>query len=170
VPGASAVIAALSIAGLPTDRFVFEGFLPTRAGEQRHALERLRREPRTIVCYEAARRLAETLEGMVEAFGRDRVAVVLREVTKTYEEMVRGTLGELADRFEQDAALGEVTIVIEGSRQEESGAIFGTFDEAAALEVLRDAGLSLKDASAALAKLTGLKRRDLYQRGLNRDG
>jgi 16S rRNA (cytidine1402-2'-O)-methyltransferase len=165
-PGPSAVIAALSVAGLPTDRFVFEGFLPTRVGERRHALERLAKESRTIVFYEAARRLAETLKAMAEAFGDDRRAVVVREMTKLYEETIRGTLGELAERFSHDTALGEITIVLEGSRQEQGSAIARDLDDAAALEVLRGAGLSLKDASAALAKLTGLKRRDLYQRGL----
>ena len=167
-PGPSAVIAALSIAGLPTDRFVFEGFLPTRAGERHRALERLGHEPRTLVFYEAARRLGETLEALAEAFGGDRAAVVVREMTKTYEETLRGTLGELAGRFSHDPALGEVTIVVAGSAHEDSGASAGVLDQDAALEILRGAGLSLKDASAALAKLTGLKRRELYQRGLRR--
>jgi 16S rRNA (cytidine1402-2'-O)-methyltransferase len=167
-PGASAVIAALSVAGLPTDRFAFEGFLSTRSGERRRALEGLKREPRTMVFYEAARRLAETLTAMAELFGDDCAAVVVRELTKTYEETIRGTLGGLAEHFKQDEALGEVTIVVEGSRVDDGVMGGNGFDEAAALEVLRGAGLSLKDASAALTKLTGLKRRDLYQRGLRR--
>ena len=114
VPGASAVIAALSVAGLPTDRFVFEGFLPARGAARRHALERLRGEHRTIVFYEAARRLAETLAELAAAFGGERSAAILREITKVHEETRRGTLGELVALFKQTEALGEVTIVVAG--------------------------------------------------------
>jgi 16S rRNA (cytidine1402-2'-O)-methyltransferase len=167
VPGPSAVIAALSVAGLPTDRFVFEGFLPAKAGERKRALERLRREPRTIVIYEAARRLVDTLAAMAEAFGSGRAGVVVREITKTYEETVRGTLVELVARFKDHEALGEVTIVIEGSYDAGVAAVGeGAIDEAAAIVVLRGAGLSLKDASEVIAKLTGARRRDVYQRAL----
>ncbi|MGH7839877.1 MAG: 16S rRNA (cytidine(1402)-2'-O)-methyltransferase [Candidatus Binataceae bacterium] len=168
IPGASAVVAALSVAGLPTDRFVFEGFLPARAGERRRALERLQREDRTMVFYEAARRLTETLAAMAEAFGVDRAGVVMREMTKTHEETLRGTLAELAERFKQTRALGEVTIVVAGGVGERIEPRVNGLEEAAALEVLRAAGLSLKDASTVLAKLTGERRRDVYQRGLHR--
>lgn len=169
IPGASAVVAALSIAGLPTDRFVFEGFLPAKSGERHRALQRLEREARTMVFYEAARRLAETLAAMAAAFGGARAAVVVRELTKTHEETVRGTLGELTARFKQTAALGEVTIVVAGNdaSASEAGRV-GGLDEAAALDVLRADGLSLKDASAVIAKLTGTSRREVYQRGLRR--
>ena len=175
IPGASAVIAALSVAGLPTDRFVFEGFLPARGTARHHALERLRGERRTIVFYEAARRLAETLEALAAAFGGERLVVVLREITKVHEETRRGTLGELVVHFRQTAALGEVTIVVAGkvstARDEveaNSGDGVGDFDEAGALAILRGAGLSLKDASEVIAKLTGARRRDIYQRALRR--
>src|SRR5271156_4459125 len=94
VPGASAVVAALSIAGIPTDRFTFEGFVPPRDAARRNALEDLRREPRTIVFYEAARRLAETLAAMTAAFGESRDAAVVCEITKPYERTIRGTLSE----------------------------------------------------------------------------
>jgi 16S rRNA (cytidine1402-2'-O)-methyltransferase len=172
VPGPSAVIAALSVAGLSTDRFVFEGFLPAKAGERARALERLRREPRTIVIYEAARRLVDTLAATAEAFGSDRVGVVLREITKTYEETVRGTLAEMVAHFKEHEALGEVTIVIEGadltprSSMESIGAGESAIDEAAAIAILRGAGLSLKDASGVTAKLSGARKRDVYQRAL----
>jgi len=167
VPGPSAVIAALSVAGLPTDRFVFEGFPPAKAGERKRALERLLREPRTIVIYEAARRLVDTLTAMAEVFGSDRAGVVIREITKTFEETMRGTLAELVARFKEHEALGEVTIVIEGSHDAGVAAVgAGAMDEAAAIVVLRDAGLSLKDASEVIAKLTGARRRDVYQRAL----
>ncbi len=173
VPGASAVIAALSVAGLPTDRFVFEGFLPARGAARRHALERLRGERRTIVFYEAARRLAETLAELAAAFGGERSAVVLREITKVHEETRRGTLGELVAHFKQTEALGEVTIVVAGkdaqdrlNSEDDSGSAANGFDEAGALAILRGAGLSLKDASEVIAKLTGARRRDVYQRAL----
>jgi 16S rRNA (cytidine1402-2'-O)-methyltransferase len=173
VPGASAVIAALSVAGVPTDRFVFEGFLPARGGTRRHALERLRGERRTIVFYEAARRLAETLEALAAAFGGERAAVVMREITKVHEETRRGTLDELVGHFQANEPLGEVTIVVAGkgstARDEveaNSGGGVGEFDETGALALLRAAGLSLKDASEVIAKLTGARRRDVYQRAL----
>ena len=172
VPGVSAVIAALSVAGLPTDRFVFEGFLPARGAARRHALERLRGERRTIVFYEAARRLAETLEALAATFGGERPAVVLRELTKVHEETVRGTLDELAAHFKRNEALGEVTVVVAGSGDQnrhgdqDRGSVPAEADEAAALALLRAAGLSLKDASEVIAKLSGVRRRDVYQRAL----
>jgi 16S rRNA (cytidine1402-2'-O)-methyltransferase len=170
VPGASAVIAALSVSGLPTDRFVFEGFLPARGAARRQALERLRGEHRTIVIYEAARRLEETLEELASAFGVERSCVVLREITKVHEETLRGTLAELAAHFKQTEALGEVTIVVAGSgeqdRDEDRESCTYVVDEAGALAILRDAGLSLKNASEVIAKLSGARRRDVYQRAV----
>jgi 16S rRNA (cytidine1402-2'-O)-methyltransferase len=173
VPGASAVIAALSVAGLPTDRFVFEGFLPARGAARRHALEQLRGERRTIVFYEAARRLTETLAELVAAFGGERSAIVLREIPKIHEETRRGTLGELVAHFKPIGALGEVTIVVAGkdaqdrlNSEDDSGSAANGFDEAGALAILRGAGLSLKAASEVIAKLTGARRRDVYQRAL----
>jgi len=170
VPGPSAVIAALSIAGIPTDRFVFEGFLPAKAGDRKRALERLRSESRTIVFYEAARRLIETLETMIEVFGADRNAVVTRELTKTYEEVARGSLAELLARFTAQEPLGEVTIVVAGAIETHAESVSKSgFDEATAMVLLRDRGLSLKDASEVIAKLTGARRRDVYQRALRSD-
>ncbi|HKV53591.1 MAG TPA: 16S rRNA (cytidine(1402)-2'-O)-methyltransferase [Candidatus Binataceae bacterium] len=170
VPGPSAVIAALSIAGLPTNRFVFEGFLPVKTGERIRALERLAGEPGTIVIYEAARRLRELLPAMAAAFGAERQAAIVREATKTHEEIARGILRELAERFAGRETLGEVTIVIEGAgRLREESATPG-LDEARVVDVLLEAGLSLKDAAGAAAKLTGLSRRDVYQNALRRRG
>lgn len=173
IPGASAVIAALAVAGLPTDRFVFEGFLPPRSAARRHAIVRLSTERRTIVFYEAARRLTESLEELAAAFGGDRLAVVLREITKVHEETRRGRLAELLAHFQQNEPLGEVTIVVAGrpppdDEDAESGAGIGEIDEAGALAILRDAGLSLKDASAVIAKLSGVRRREVYRRALQR--
>jgi 16S rRNA (cytidine1402-2'-O)-methyltransferase len=164
VPGASAAVAALSIAGLPTDRFVFEGFLPSKAGALRAALERLAREDRTIVFFEAARRLGETLREMASVFGNDRTAAVVREITKTYEETVRGTLAELATRFIDQPALGEITLVVAGAEiSNESGGDAQIVDELRTVQVLREAGLSLKQAASAVAKITGHSQRDIYQ-------
>src|SRR5579885_3517339 len=158
VPGPSAAIAAL-----PTDRFVFEGFLPTREGQLHKRLEALAREPRTIVFYEAARRLADTLGAMAAAFGEDREAAVVREATKVHEETVRGTLGQLADRFRNSEVLGEITIVVGGAKEE--GPASGS---AATVDSLMKEGLSLKQASSIVAKLTGRSRREVYQEALAR--
>ena len=167
-PGPSAVIAALSISGLPTDRFVFEGFLPQRPGARRAALEALAREARTIVFYESPRRLAAALAEMAGVFGADRPAAVAREITKTFEETVRGTLGELRDRYDDQAARGEITIVVAGAAGDSGAASAGTVVGAISAAELIDAGLSLKQASAVIAKLTGSSRREIYQRELSR--
>ena len=118
-----------------------------------------------MVFFEAARRLDETLRAMADVFGADRIAAVVREITKTHEETVRGTLGQLADRFSRQPPLGEITLVVGGTgeavgpRDETAG----TFDETRAVEVLCEAGLSLAQAAAAVAKLTGRSRREIYQ-------
>jgi 16S rRNA (cytidine1402-2'-O)-methyltransferase len=166
VPGPAAVISALSISGLPTDRFVFEGFLPSRAGERQRRLAELRREPRTMVFYEAARRLPETLAAMIEMFSAKRQGVVLREMTKTYEEAIRGPLGEIAEHFGRHAPLGEITLIVAGAEESDVLHTQQDVNEAMMLEVLRDAGLSLKAASAVIAKLSGASRREIYQRAL----
>jgi len=165
VPGASAVIAALSIAGIPTDRFTFEGFVPSRDSARRKALQDLRGESRTMVFYEASRRVADTLGAMATAFGESRDAAVVCEITKTYERTIRGTLGELERKFRATPALGEIVIVVAGAPQQpdaENVAI----DAHEALEILREAGLGLKQASAVVARLTGKGRREVYQDAL----
>jgi len=164
VPGPSAVVAALSVAGLPTDHFVFEGFLPSKAGERRRELERLSRESRTIVFYESARRLTELLAAMIEAIGAARQVVVMREMTKTFEEVVRGSLSEVLLHFRENSPLGEVTIVMAGAdKTEGSASAPETIDAQAAMALLREAGLSLKDASAVLSRLSGVPRREIYR-------
>ncbi len=165
VPGASAVIAALSIAGIPTDRFTFEGFVPSRDAARSKALDELRRETRTMVFYEAARRLADTLAAMATAFGESRDAAVVCEITKTYERTIRGTLGELERHFRATPALGEIVIVVTGASQQ-TDAGDAAIDVHEALEVLREAGLGLKQASAVIARLTGKGRREVYQDAL----
>ena len=165
VPGASAAIAALSIAGIPTDRFIFEGFVPSRDAARGKALDDLRREPRTMVFYEAARRLADTLAAMATAFGESRDAAVVCEITKTYERTIRGTLGALEGVFRATPALGEIVIVVAGAAQQTDPGD-AAIDVHEALEVLREAGLGLKQASAIVARLTGKGRREVYQDAL----
>ncbi|MGC1189272.1 MAG: 16S rRNA (cytidine(1402)-2'-O)-methyltransferase [Candidatus Binatus sp.] len=165
VPGASAAIAAISIAGIPTDRFTFEGFVPPRDAARSKLLDELRREPRTMVFYEASRRLADTLGAMAAAFGESRDAAVVCEITKTYERTIRGTLGEVERHFRATPALGEIVIVVAGSpHQPDAGSV--AIDVHEALEVLREAGLGLKQASAVVARLTGMGRREVYQDAL----
>src|ERR1700722_3069140 len=165
VPGASALVAAISIAGIPTDRFTFEGFIPTRDAARHKALDELRREPRTMVFYEASRRVADTLAAMAAAFGESRDAAVVFEITKTYERTLRGTLGELQQVFPATPALGEIVIVVAGA-PDKSEAADVAIDLHEALEVLREAGLGLKQASAVVARLTGKQRREVYQDAL----
>lgn len=162
VPGPSAVLAALAVSGLATDRFCFEGFLPRKAGERASALAELARERRTMVFFEAPHRLAASLGAMAEALGADRRAAVCRELTKTHEEVRRGTLPELAAWAGELAKIGEVTLVV-------AGAPATTADPATALaEVLARvaAGERLKDAAADVADATGASTRDLYQAAL----
>jgi 16S rRNA (cytidine1402-2'-O)-methyltransferase len=114
IPGPAALIAALSIAGLPTDRFVFEGFLPTKSGRRRQRLEALRHEPRTIVLYESPYRLVRLLQDIVTCYGPERRVVVTRELTKHFEEVQRGTASALLDMFQSRAVRGECTVLIAG--------------------------------------------------------
>ncbi|MGH7915354.1 MAG: 16S rRNA (cytidine(1402)-2'-O)-methyltransferase [Candidatus Binataceae bacterium] len=171
IPGPSAVVAALSIAGLPTDRFSFEGFLSAKSASRRKELKALARERRTMVFFEAARRLGSALTEMVEVFGREREAVVAREIGKTYEEVVRAKLGELAARFTANPARGEITLVVAGIGRDQNAvdqADSGDLEAAPALsvEMLCEAGLSLKHASVVIASLSGHSRREVYQDAL----
>lgn len=161
IAGPSAVTAALAVAGLPTDRFVFEGFLPTRPGERQAALTRLAQEPRTLVLFEAPHRIAVTLQQLAATFGGDRAAVLARELTKVHESVYRGTLWQLGQRAAQDADLarGEITLVIAGAPLAVAGDV--------AL-LARALPLLLKDlpparAAAIAAQLSGVPRRVAYE-------
>jgi len=160
LPGPSAVTAALAISGLPVDRFCFEGFLPRRAGERRRALAALAGEPRTVVIFEAPHRLAATLLALVEAFGPDRPAAVCRELTKTYEQIRRGTLRELAEWAAGDVR-GEITLVVGGAPAVASSA--EPAELAAAVADRETAAESRKDAIAAVARAYGLPKRVVYE-------
>ena len=159
VPGPSAVTTALAVSGLPSDRFAFEGFLPRKPGERRARLTALQAEPRTVVLFEAPHRLAASLADMASVLGDDRRAVVCRELTKTHEEVRRGTLGSLA-AWAADGVLGEVTVVVEGAAERVEDL---TPAELVRLVGVREqAGLSRKEAIAAVAAETGLAKRDVY--------
>ena len=163
VPGPSAAIAALSAAGLPCDRFCFEGFLPARAAARRQRLAALAAETRTLVLYEAPHRIAECLEDLVSACGEGRRACVAREITKRFETFYRGSLGELAARAKSDADLarGECVVIVEGAPDVEPS--LAKLDETLAV-LLRH--LPPSTAAAAAASLTGLRRADAYARAI----
>ncbi|WP_204911121.1 16S rRNA (cytidine(1402)-2'-O)-methyltransferase [Microlunatus spumicola] len=161
VPGPSAVLTALAVSGLPVDRFCFEGFLSRKAGERSRQLAALAEEPRTMVFFEAPHRTAETLAAMVEAFGPGRSGAVCRELTKTYEEVVRGPLAELA-AWAAAEVRGEVTLVVAGAEARVVDL------DAAAAEVadLVAAGARLKPAVAEVAEREGIARNALYAAAL----
>jgi 16S rRNA (cytidine1402-2'-O)-methyltransferase len=159
VPGPSAVLTALAVSGLPMDRFCFEGFLPRRSGERSRRLAALRDEERTMVFFESRHRLVATLDAMVLAFGDDRRAAVCRELTKTHEEVRRGTLGELA-AWARGGVRGEITIVVAGAPTVPA---LATVENAAALVAEREAaGTARKEAIAAVAREFGLPKRAVY--------
>ncbi len=159
LPGPSAVTAALAVSGLPTNRFAFEGFPPRRAGERGRRFAELATERRTLVFFESPRRLAATLAELAGSFGADRRAVICRELTKTHEEIIRGTLAELA-ALAQAGLLGEITLVIEGAAEPRD---LVTPEQAAAEVAAREqAGAVRKEAIAAVARQNGLARRLVY--------
>ena len=160
LPGPSAVTTALVLSGLPVDRFCFDGFPPRRAGRRRTWLARLAAEERTCVFFESPHRLADTLAEAAEVLGPDRRAAVCRELTKTYEEVLRGTLAELAERT-ADGVLGEIVVVLEGADAADTEASLDDLVEIVEERVA--AGERLKDACAAVAEGSSLTKRDLYQ-------
>ncbi|MCW3491853.1 16S rRNA (cytidine(1402)-2'-O)-methyltransferase [Microbacterium sp. SSM24] len=161
IPGPSAVLTALAVSGLPTDRFTFEGFVPRKPGERASALRALATEPRTMVFFDAPTRVAATLAAMVVAFGADRRAAVCRELTKLHEEVARGTLAELA-AWAEAGVRGELVIVVDGAAAREVA-----FPDAVTqvLELVRS-GTRLKDAAGEVAAQTGHSSRELYQGAL----
>jgi 16S rRNA (cytidine1402-2'-O)-methyltransferase len=164
VPGPSAVLAALVGSGLPTDRFLFVGFPPRKTGARQRLLAQLSSLPATLVFFESPHRVAATLADLSAVLGRDRPACVARELTKTHEEFVRGTLAELAARYASERPLGEVTLVV-GGASEEAREGDGQCDEEvrARARSLLASGLSARDAADALASETGRPRRETYR-------
>jgi 16S rRNA (cytidine1402-2'-O)-methyltransferase len=160
VPGASALVAALSVAGLATDRFRFEGFLPAKSSGRRKHLEALAAEPVTLIFYEAPHRLLESLQDMRDIFGADRLVVLARELTKLFETVIRAPVAELIRRVEEDPnqARGEIVLLVEGAV-----AVAAEFDaDARRLLELLAAELPPKKAAGIVAEFTGLRKRDLY--------
>ena len=161
VPGPSAVLTALAISGLPVDRFCFEGFLPRKAAERARRLGQLATEPRTMIFFEAPHRTAATLAAMAVAFGGDRRGAVCRELTKTYEEVRRGSLQELAEWAVSDVR-GEVTLVVGGGTQPAPD-LHSAAEEALGLAA---DGMKLKAAVAHVARQRGLAKNALYELAL----
>lgn len=167
VPGPCAALTALVGSGLPTDRFLFVGFLPRREGEREVLLAGLVREPGTLIFYEAPDRVPATLVDLAQIFGDERPACVARELTKLFEEYALATLGELRDRYADAAPRGEVTIVVSGHPQPRQGQALA--DEAPSVDLEADirarlaAGQGPKEIAASLALRSGYPRRKLYQ-------
>ncbi|WP_153505559.1 16S rRNA (cytidine(1402)-2'-O)-methyltransferase [Cumulibacter manganitolerans] len=159
LPGPSAVTVALALSGLPSDRFCFEGFLPRKPGERARLLAELATERRTVVLFEAPHRIEAMLRACADALGGDRRAAVCRELTKTYEEVRRGTLAELAD-WAADGVRGEITVVIAGAG-EARGLTTGQLVEMVEREVA--SGSSKKDAVALVAASTGTPKRTVFE-------
>lgn len=165
VPGACAAIAALSVAGLPSDRFVFEGFLPAKAAARRERLQRLAAETGTLVFYESSHRIAESLADMGAAFGEDRPAVVARELTKLFETVLDGTLAQLlaAVQADDNQRKGEFVVMVQGATDDEEGKIA----EGRRLYAKLNEHLPPSTAAKLAAELSGAPRKALYGQGSN---
>jgi 16S rRNA (cytidine1402-2'-O)-methyltransferase len=165
IPGPCALVAALTVAALPTDRFCFEGFLPARSAARRARLEALAGESRSIVCYESPHRIADTLADCRDCFGAERRVSIARELTKLHETVYRGTLGELAARAqsEPELARGELVIVLAGAAPRATDAADAELDRT--LELLL-AELPLKQAARLAAQLLGVRDNEAYKRAL----
>jgi 16S rRNA (cytidine1402-2'-O)-methyltransferase len=168
IPGPSALTAALAVAGLPSDRFVFEGFLPARGGARARRLEALRDEPRTIVFFEAPHRLASTLEALCEVLGDERPVVLARELTKRFEEVRRGTLSGFRDTIRGLKVRGEVTLVVAGADAEQLAKARGAGNlDAAIRQALKGTeAKSVRDIVKHVAAQWHGPRREIYRRTL----
>ncbi len=166
IPGPCALITALSVSGLPTGRFTFEGFLAMNKKNRRAHLEELRQERRTMIFYEAPHKLIATLADLAEVFGPDRRISLCRELTKLHEEVRRTTLGEAAAWYEENPPRGEFVLVVEGAAEccRETSTLEQGLERIAQL---RAGGMSLKDAARQVAKETGLPKNELYGRAVN---
>ncbi|MFP5022481.1 16S rRNA (cytidine(1402)-2'-O)-methyltransferase [Pseudonocardia phyllosphaerae] len=162
-PGPSAVTTALVLSGLPCERFCFDGFAPRRSAERRRWLESLHDERRAVVFFESPRRTADLLTDAVDVLGADRPAAVCRELTKTHEQVVRGTLGEVTQWATGTEVLGEVTVVLAGAEPGAAPPVESLVD---AVRERTDDGERLKDAVAAVAEATGVAKRELYNAAL----
>ncbi|HEY9620373.1 MAG TPA: 16S rRNA (cytidine(1402)-2'-O)-methyltransferase [Crinalium sp.] len=164
IPGATAAITALSASGLPTDQFVFEGFLPAKGQERRDRLDVLQAERRTLIFYESPHRLRQTLQDVAELFGETRRITIARELTKLHEEFWRGTVAEAIAHYTAREPQGEFTLVIAGAEPVEP--LLSEAALKAELQRLLEQGLSRSQASRQLAQQTSLSRRHIYQLAL----
>lgn len=160
IPGPSAPTMAIALSGLPTDRFTFEGFAPRAQGARKNFYEKLRFEERTMVIFEAPHRLAESLADAHEVFGAERKAAVCREMTKTYEEVVRGTLEELSQWSVSKEILGEITLVIAGGAA--GSELTSAADAVSRVKDYEAAGMDRKEAIATVAHESGLPKKIVY--------
>lgn len=168
IPGATAAIAGLIASGLPSDRFVFEGFLPGKAKDRRARLESCQRETRTLVFYEAPHRLLATLQAMAACFSGDRPVVLARELTKVHEEFWRGTIAAAIAHYQEHPPRGEFVVIVSGAPAATS-LVLTTAELKQELQALLAEGLSRSQASRQLAQATGLPRREIYQLDLTDD-
>ncbi|MEX0385507.1 16S rRNA (cytidine(1402)-2'-O)-methyltransferase [Spiribacter onubensis] len=168
VPGPSSVIAALSVAGLPTDRFFFEGFLPARTAARRRRLERLAGQPHTLVFLEAGRRVPAALDDLAEILGAGRESAVCRELTKRFETTRSGSLAQLAEwiRGDADRMRGEFVILVGPGVEDRAPAAATVPDTATLLQMLRGEGLGAKAAARVTARITGESANALYDRAV----
>jgi len=171
VPGPSACISGLVVSGLPTDRFSFEGFLPRKKKQRREMLESLKNDPRTLVFYEAPHRLEETLVDMLDVFG-NRKAALARELTKMFEEVVRGNLKEVLESVREKGARGEYVLGVEGAvdangKEAERWKYLGVAEH---VELLINGGYTKNEAVKEVARIRGLPRRDVYKYALEVKG
>lgn len=167
IPGCCAAVNALAVSGLPTGRFTFEGFLSVNKKARREHLASLENETRTMIFHEAPHKLLSTLEDLAAAFGPDRPVALCRELTKLHEEIIRTTLGQAADRWQDTAPKGEFVLVVAGRPPRQEAAM--TVEEAVErVLVLRDQGVRLKDAARQVAEATGLSKNELYAAALGR--
>ena len=166
IPGPSAVIAALSVSGLPSDRFTFEGFLPAKANSRVKALQALADESRTLVFYESSHRIQASIDDMAEVFGRQRTAVIARELTKTFETVLQGSLEDLAGQLSADnnQQKGEFVVLVKGMDKVDLAA---EADGERVLDVLL-AELPVKQAASLAAKISGQSKNDLYKLALRK--
>ena len=167
IPGPSAVVAAVAAAGLPCDRFVFEGFLPAKGKSRKERIEALKTEPRTVVLYESPHRLVKTLSELGEVLSLDRSVTLARELTKRYEEFWRGTIGEALTHYETTVPKGEFTVAIAPTPQ--TVATLSESEIITELQNLIAQGISRTEASKRIAKRTTLSKRDIYQISLEID-
>jgi 16S rRNA (cytidine1402-2'-O)-methyltransferase len=163
IPGATAAIAALSVSGMPTDRFIFEGFLPAKHLARQKCLQALVAEERTIIFYEAPHKIIKSVEDMLEVLG-DRHAVITRELTKIHEEAIRGTLSEILKRLHDGSIKGEFTVIVHGASAEPLKQDIDTAEYLKNLMLHR--GLSKKEAIAATAEELGLPKKEVYKESL----